>query len=102
MVTWKAGNVGQYEPCVNDVTGLIGRAEYYAKTTLSGVPTMVMPRSKPMAVHYVMLVNPFATNVVKTTQIRNWWCEEIARIDPAQRNLDPPHAYISVVNESSE
>ena len=35
-------------------------------------------------------------------QIHSWWYEEIARIDPAQRNSDPPCAYISVVNELSQ
>jgi len=63
---------------------------------------MVMARVKPIAINYAMFVNPFATNVVKTAQIHSWWYEEIARIDPAQRNSDPPRAYISVVNELSQ
>jgi len=57
---------------------------------------------KPIAINSVMLVNPFATNAVKTAQIHSWWYEEIARIDPAQRNSDPPRTYISVVNELSQ
>jgi len=43
-----------------------------------------------------------ATNAVKTAQMHGWWYEDIARIDPAQRNSDPAHADISVVNESSQ
>jgi len=84
------------------VTGLIVGAEYNTQTTLSSVPAMVMACVKPIAINYVMFVNPFATNAVKTTQIHSWWYEEIVRIDPAQRNSDPPRAYISVVNESSQ
>jgi len=63
---------------------------------------MVMACVKPIAINYGMFVNPFATNAVKTAQIHSWWYEEIARIDPAQRNSDPPRAYISVVNELSQ
>ena len=63
---------------------------------------MVMARVKPIAINYVMFVNRVATNAVKTAQIHSWWYEEIARIDPAQRNSDPPRAHISVVNESSQ
>jgi len=63
---------------------------------------MIMACVKPIARRYEMFVNPFATNAVKTTQIHSWWYEEIARMDPAQRNSDPPHAYISVVNEPSQ
>jgi len=83
------------------VTGLIVGAEYNAQTTLSGVLAMVMAHVKPIANNYAMFVNPLATNAVKTAQIHSWWYEEIAWIDPAQRNSDPPHAYISVVNELS-
>jgi len=63
---------------------------------------MDMPRVKSIAINYVMFVNPFATNVVKTAQIHSWWYEEIARIYPAQQISHPPHAYISVVNELSQ
>jgi len=84
------------------VTGLIVCAEYNAQTTLSGVPAMVMACVQPIAINYAMFVNPFSTNVVKTAQIHSWWFEEIPRIDPAQRNSDPPHAYIAVVNELSQ
>jgi hypothetical protein len=79
------------------VTGLIVGAEYNAQTTLLGVPAMVMSRVTPIAINYDTFVNPVATNAVKTAQIHNWWYEEIARIDPAQRNSDPPEASISVV-----
>jgi len=63
---------------------------------------MVMACVKPIAIDYVMIVYPYATNAVKTAQIHSWWYVESARTDPAQRNSDPPHAYISVVNESSQ
>jgi len=102
LVAWKAGNLWQYEPFVDDVTGLIVGTEYNAQTTLPGVPVMVMARVKPIAINSAMFVNPFATNAVKTAQIDSWWYEEIARIDPAQRNSDPARAYISVVNELSQ
>jgi len=84
------------------VTGLIVGTEYNAQTMLPGVPAMVMSHVKPIAINYVMFVNSFATNAVKTAQIHSWWYEEIARIDPTQRNSDPLRAYISVVNEPSE
>jgi hypothetical protein len=98
LVAWKAGNLWGYEPFVDDVTGLIVGAEYNAQTTLSGVPAMVTACVKPIAINYAMFVNPFAMNAVPTAQIHSWWHDEIARIDPAQRNSDPPCAYISVVN----
>jgi len=63
---------------------------------------MVMAHVKPIAINDAGFVNPFATNPVKTAQIHGWWNEEIARIEPAQRNSDPPRAYISVVNELSQ
>jgi len=102
LVVWKADNLWRYEPFVDDVTGLIIGAEHNAQTTLTGVPAMVMARVKSIALNYAMFVNPFAMNVVQTAQIHSWWNEEIARIDPAQRNSDPPCAYISVVNELSQ
>lgn len=55
---------------------------------------------KPIAINYVILVDSFAANAVKTAQIPSWWYEEIARIDPAWRNPDAPHVYLSVINES--
>jgi len=63
---------------------------------------MVMACVNLIAINYVMFVNPIATRVVKTAQIHSWWYEDKARIDPAQRMTDPPRAYISVVNESSQ
>jgi len=45
----------------------------------------------PIVITHVMFVNPFAMNAVKTTQMHGWWHEEIARINPAQRNSDPAH-----------
>jgi len=89
-------------PFVDDVTGPIFGAEYNGQTTVSGIPAMVMARIKPIAINYTIFGYSFATNAVKTTHIHSWWYEQIARIDPAQRNSDPPHAYISVVNESSQ
>jgi len=84
------------------VTGLIVGAEYNVQTTLAGILAMVMARVKPIAINYVMFVNPIAMNGVKTAQIHSWWYEDIARIDPAETNSDPPCAYISVVNGSPQ
>jgi len=102
LVVWNAGNLWRYGPFVDNVTVLIVGAEYNAQTSLSGIPAMVMARVEPIAINYAMFVNHFVTNAVKTAHIHCWWYEEIARIDPAQRTSDPPHAYISVVNESSQ
>ena len=102
MVALKGGNLWRYEQFVDDVTGLIVGAEYNAQTTLSGVVAMIIALVKPIAINYAMIVNPFAMNAVKTAKIHSWRYDEIARIDPAQRNSDPPRAYIAVVNESSE
>jgi len=57
---------------------------------------------RPGGIKYAMFVNPFATNAAKTAPIHGWWYEDIARINQAQSTSDPPHAYISVVNESSQ
>jgi len=84
------------------MTGLIVGTEYDSQTMLSGVPAMVMLCVKPIPINHAMIVNPVATIAVKTTQIHSWWYEEIPRICLALRNSDPPHAYISVVNESSQ
>jgi len=59
---------------------------------------MGMVHGKPITISYVMLVNSFAINAVKTIQIHSWWYEEITKVDPAQRNPDAPCAYILVVN----
>jgi hypothetical protein len=99
QVVRKAGNLGRYEPFVDDVRGLIAGAEDNTQTTVSRIPAMVMARVKPIAINYEILVNPFATNAVNTAQIRRRWYEDIASIDPAQRNSHPPCAYISVANE---
>jgi len=95
-------NLSRYEQFVDDVAGTIVAAEYIAQTTLSVLLVIVMAHVKSIGIHYVMLVNSFAMNWVTTAQIHSWWYEEIAKIDPAWRNSDPPHAYISVVNESSQ
>jgi len=102
LIACNPGNLWRYEPCVDDMTGLIACTDYNAQTTLSGVRVIFMARVKPIAFNYVMFVNQFDPNVVRTAQIHSCWYEEIAKIDPAQRNTDPPHAYISVVNESSQ
>jgi hypothetical protein len=87
---------------VHDVTGLIVVTEYNNQTTLSGVLAMVMACVTPIAINYAIFVNSFPTTAVKTTRTHSKWYEEIAMIDSAQRKSDPPHAYISVVNESSQ
>ena len=84
------------------MTGLIVGPEDSTQKTLSGAPAMVMAHVKPLAMNYAMFVNPFTTNVVKSTQIHSWWYEDITWIDAAQRNSDPRRAYILVVNESSQ
>jgi hypothetical protein len=81
------------------MTGLIVGAEYNAQKTLSGILTIIMARVKTVGINYVMFLTPFATNVGKTAQIHSWWYDEIARIDQAQRNTQPPRGYISVVND---
>jgi len=53
------------------VTGLIVGPEDSTQTTLSGAPAMVMAHVKPLAMNYAMFVNPFTTNVVKSTQIHS-------------------------------
>jgi hypothetical protein len=97
-----AGNLWQFEPSVDGVTGLINSAEYNVQTTLSGTPVMLMTRVQPPGINHPMILNPFATNTVNVTQIHSWWYEVIAWIDPAQKNSDPPHGYLSVVNKSSQ
>jgi len=102
LVAWQGGNLWRYTPFVADMTGLIISAEYNTQPSLAGVPGMAMARVKPIAINFAMFVNPFATSGVKNTQIHSWWYEEITRIDPAQSDSDPPHACISMVNESSQ
>ena len=102
LVAWKAENQGHYEPCIDHVTGLMVRTVYDSEIALCHFPAIIMAHVKPRGINYSMSVNLFATNAVKTAQMLSWWHEEIARIDPAQRNSDPPCAYISVVNQSSQ
>jgi len=102
LVAWTAANLWQYERFVDDVTGRMVSAEYTAQKTISGVPAMVMSPVKPKAINYSMFAIPFATNGAKISHIPSWWSEEIARIDPAQRNSDPAGAHISVVTKSSQ
>jgi len=102
MVAQNTGKLWQYNPIVDNVTGLTICTEYNAQTTLSGILAMVMACVQPIAINHVTFVNPFAMNSVKTTQIQCWWYEEITRIDPAERNSDSLHAYILVVNWSSQ
>jgi len=102
LVAWTAGNLWPHEPFVDDMTGLIIGVQYNTQTTLSANLAVVMARVKPIAIKYGLFLNPFATNAVKTAQIHSWWYAEIARIDPAHKNSDPAHAYMSVVNESSQ
>jgi len=82
------------EALVDWVTSLIIGAEFISPTTLSGILAMVMAHVQPIAINYAMFVNRFATNALKTAQIRSWWYEALAMINPAQRNSDPPRAYI--------
>jgi hypothetical protein len=72
LVAWKGRKLSQYEPFVEDVTGLIVITENNVPRTFSGDPAMVMARVKPVAIKYEIFVNPFATNAVKTAQIHSW------------------------------
>jgi len=87
-----------YEPCVDDVTGLIASADFNVRITLSCIPAMVTIHVKSIRINYAMFANPIAINAVKSAQIHSWWFAIFAMIDPARRNSDPPHLYISVVN----
>jgi len=103
LVVWKARYLWWYEPFVNYVTDLVVDAAYNAQTTPSGILAMVMSCVKHIPIkNTVMIMNPLATYVVKTTQIHSWWYEEIARINLDQRNFDPQRSYISVPNEWSQ
>jgi len=82
LVGWIPGNMRRYGLLVDDVTGLIVGEDYNTQTTFSGVLALVMAQMKPIAINYVMFVNPFAMNAVRTTQIHSWQYEEIARTDP--------------------
>jgi len=84
------------------VTGLIVSTAFTAQTTLPGIPAMLFACLTSIAANFVMSMIPFAKNAVKTAQIHTGWYMGINRIDPAQRNLDPPCTYISVVNISSQ
>jgi len=87
---------------VDIIAGLCVGAGHNAQTYLSSFPAIVMAQVKLIPINYVISVNPFATNAVKTTLIHPWWCDETGRIHPAQRISDPPSAYISMVNELSQ
>jgi len=84
------------------VTGLIVPVEYQSQRTLQPVPGIIMVCVKAKDTDYAVFVNFFATHTVGTVQIHSWWYEDIARMDPAQEYSNPPHAYISVVNKSSQ
>lgn len=70
-------------PFTDDVKGLVIRADSNAQSSVSAVSPMVMAHVTPIAIHYLMYVNPFATYAVKTAQIYSWWYVEIAQIDQA-------------------
>jgi hypothetical protein len=100
LVACMAWNLWGYEPFVEGTTGLIVGAECNTQTSPSGVPAIGMACVEPIAMNYAMFVNSIAINAVKTTYIHSWRYKEITRVDPAQSISDPPHAYISVVNDS--
>jgi len=56
---------------VDNMTGLIVGAESNTQTTHSAVPAMVMARAKAIATNYLMFVNTFVPNAVKTAQIHS-------------------------------
>lgn len=98
LITQTAGSQRQHQPAVDDDTCLIACAQCSVLLILPCIYTMGMAHGKPITIRYVMLVNSFATNAVKTIQIYSWWYEEITMIQPVQKNPDPPHVYILVVN----
>jgi len=102
LVAWKAQNLREYKPSIDDVVGFIFSSGYNAQVSLLGILAMVIACVKPIATNFGVIVNPFATNAVKPAQIYSWWYEEITGIYPAQRNSDSPHAYISVANAPSQ
>jgi len=69
LIAGKATNLARFEPIDDIVTGLIVGAEYNAQRTVAGVPVLVKARVKPIVISYGIIVNSFATNVVKTTWI---------------------------------
>jgi len=73
LVAWKAENLWRYEPCVDDITGLIVTAKYNAQTALEAVLALVTASVQSIALNYAMFVNPNAMNAVKTIHIHIWW-----------------------------
>lgn len=71
LVAWIAGILWRDEPWVDHLTDLIVSAEYNAQATLSVVHAILMACGKHIAINYAMCVNPFATNLVKTTQVHS-------------------------------
>jgi hypothetical protein len=67
LIAWKIGNLWGYESFVDGVTDHIVGAAFNPQTPLPGVLAMVMTCAKPIANNYVLFVNPFPTNGVKTT-----------------------------------
>jgi hypothetical protein len=68
LVAWTTGQAWNYEPPVDDVTGLIICAEFNSNINFSGVLAMVMASVKMIAIHFALFVNLFAINAVKATQ----------------------------------
>jgi len=95
-------NLWQNEPIIDNVTNLIIRKDFSARTTLLDVLETILTPVKLIAINLTMFVNLGTMNMVITVQNQFWWNEIITRIDPALRNSDPPCANISVVNQSSQ
>jgi hypothetical protein len=54
------------------MTCLIVVADYNIQTSRSGIQEMIMARVMLIVINYEMVVNRFATNLVKTVQIHCW------------------------------
>ena len=72
LVGWKVGNLWRHELFGDSVTGLIISAEYNAQSTHSGDLVMVMAAGNDIPINYVMFVNHFGMNAVKTALICSW------------------------------
>jgi hypothetical protein len=67
LVEWTGGNLWQYKLFVDGMTGRFICTESNVVMTLSGLPVMVMAPVTLIDIDYLMFVNCFAKNTVKTT-----------------------------------
>jgi len=60
----------RYEGILENVTGLMVGAEYFAQKTIVAVPPMVIARGKPLAINYLMFVKLSGMNGLKSALIQ--------------------------------